>query len=69
MPSVFSDVKYKTYKYKMASGYNFDEAYSTDSFMDSDWENICHHVGLSLGSDEEIEQKSEDEHEKNNPQE
>ena len=37
----------------MASGYNFDEAYSTDSFLDSDWENICDHVGLNLGSDEE----------------
>ena len=46
----------------MASGYNFDEAYSTDSFTDSDSENICDHVGLNLGSDEEREQKSEDEH-------
>ena len=44
----------------MASGYNFDEAYSTDSFKDSDWENISDHVGLNLGSDEEREQNSED---------
>ena len=59
----------------MASGYNFDEAYSTDSFKDSDWENICDYVGLNLGSEEEErrvkkrEQNSEDEHEKNNAQE
>ena len=53
----------------MASSYNFDEAYSTDSFTDSDWENICDHVGLNLGSDKEREQNSEDEHEKNNVQE
>ena len=53
----------------MASGYNFDEAYSTDSFTDSDSENSCDHVGLNLGSDEEREQNSEDEHEKNNAQE
>ena len=48
----------------MASGYNFDEAYSTGSFMASDWEKICDHVGLNFGSDEEersikkIEQKT-----------
>ena len=59
----------------MASSYNFDEAYSTDSFMDSDWEKICDHVGLNFGSDEEdrsvkkIEQKTEDEHERSNAQE
>ena len=59
----------------MASSYNFDEAYSADSFTDSDWEKICDHVGLNFGSDEEersvkkIEQKTEDEHERSNAQE
>ena len=37
----------------MASRYNFDEAYSTDSFTDSDWENICEHTGVDIGSEEE----------------
>ena len=37
----------------MASKYNFDDAYSTDSCTDSDWEKICGHVGLEFGDDEE----------------
>ena len=38
---------------KMASGYNFDEAYSMDSFTDSKWELICDHVGLNFASNKE----------------
>ena len=38
--------------------YNFDEAYSTDSFADSDWESICRHVGVNFtkeeGNDEDV---------------
>ena len=35
------------------AGYNFDEAYSTDSFTDSDWEAICGHVGVNFADTEE----------------
>ena len=37
---------------KMATRYNFDEAYSMDSFTDSEWESICNHVGLKFASEE-----------------
>ena len=37
----------------MATNYNFDEAYATDSFTDSDWESICKHVGIELSSQDE----------------
>ena len=36
----------------MATHYNFDEAYSMDSFTDSEWESICNHVGLKFASEE-----------------
>ena len=36
----------------MAS-YNFDDAYSTDSFTDSDWEAICDHVGVDVTNSED----------------
>ena len=36
----------------MATSYNFDEAYSTDSFTDSDWEAICDHLGIDFTTDE-----------------
>ena len=29
------------------------EAYSTDSFTDSDWENICEHIGINLAQSED----------------
>ena len=37
----------------MASNYNFDDAYATDSFTDDDWDNICEHVGVDIVSEEE----------------
>ena len=43
----------------MASRYNFDEAYSTDSCTDSEWEFICEHVGLKFAS-EDVKDGSED---------
>ena len=36
----------------MAS-YNFDDAYNTDSFTDSDWEAICDHVGVDVTNSED----------------
>ena len=36
--------------------YNFDEAYSTDSFENSDWESICRHVGVNFTEEECDEQ-------------
>ena len=36
----------------MASYYNFDDAYATDSFTDDDWGNICEHVVVDIGSEE-----------------
>ena len=47
----------------MATSYNFDEAYETDSFTDSDWESICKHVGIELSSQDE---GNADEHMKEN---
>ena len=32
--------------------YNFEEVYSTDSFVDSNWESICRHVGVSFKNEE-----------------
>ena len=43
----------------MAAPYNFDEAYSTDSCTDSEWEFICEHVGLKFAS-EDVKDGSED---------
>ena len=37
----------------MATNYNFDKAYTTDSFTDSDWESICKHVRIELNSQDE----------------
>ena len=44
----------------MASKYNFDDAYSTDSFTDSDWGNIGEHVGLDVDEEEKTEEEKTD---------
>ena len=41
----------------MANRYEFD--YSTDSFTDTDWENICDYVGLDVSSTEDVGSQKE----------